>query len=734
MEQKRIHRSHRTHRRSSRSTKTGFDRFLSSPLFIALGSIFLLIGVYSSLSASKGSNGFYDALMSYFAPAVDGPVGPEIAGTGLTELLLYFLPPIVILTGCLIFWRNFRAITLPASVLAAIFLIVIQVKISFVNPITGGCFYPDFLTAILFLGVSTLLLLGAAYRHRNSSLLILSCFFFYISALLLATIYITRWEYLLTFIVLFTLMVAVIGQKIEKPVIHVINGVFAWGFLGLIWLRELVVNARQEFLTLFFTFAILFYLLLYGIVLFSSSKKGNPLPKWIGLVITGSNLLVLLGTFFYIFNHYYSPLSMGIFVTGLLLFHLIVLYGLNKYNYSGWKLPHYYITILLASLMLPLLLLHYRILIFTALLSVFMLWHSTKFKEKSALLISLSALLVMAAYYLFTWISSFIPALFSTLNLPDQELLVYGFIMGMIVVGALWLTTSLIQKGELPSHLKWFKKQKYDRGVRIALHIAIFLTMGWLSFMTVCLSTASLDYSSAAWFFSGVLFFVGAITYYKGRQSILKQPILYAALAFILLYPFVEYFSMTAYQSGLMMMHNWNGLVLLLHYLSLALVLILGQLITTRVYWYQKKTTQVLRALDLVIVLFILFILCTEYDNVTVMLSVLQKVPGTQAIVEGDLLSYNKFLPYSLITWILSVVVLVRAIAKRNSFLRNFAIILFTIMLVKLFAFDFEQLSEGARSVMFLALGLFMIGFAFVYPRLLKGQPILPEIKRKNEE
>ena len=286
--------THRSHRRSSRPDKKGLDRFLSSPLFLVLGSIFLLIGLYSSLSATKGSNGFYDALMSFFIPAVDGPIGPEIAGSGLTEVLLYFLPAMVLLAVSLIFQRNYRQVTLPAAVLASVYLIVIQVKISFVNPLTGGCFYPDFLTAILLLWVSSLLLLGTAYSHRNLPLQILTCLFFYVSALLLASIYITRWEYLLTFILLFTILIALVGQKTEKPTIHVINAVFAWGFLGLIWLRKLVINAKPEFLPLFFTFAILFYLLFYAIVLFSSSKKENPQPKWSGLVITVPNFLFLL--------------------------------------------------------------------------------------------------------------------------------------------------------------------------------------------------------------------------------------------------------------------------------------------------------------------------------------------------------------------------------------------------------------------------------------------------------
>ena len=69
-----------------------------------------------------------------------------------------------------------------------------------------------------------------------------------------------------------------------------------------------------------------------------------------------------------------------------------------------------------------------------------------------------------------------------------------------------------------------------------------------------------------------------------------------------------------------------------------------------------------------------------------------------------------------------AVVVFIRSVIRNTRFLRNFAIVLYCIVLVKLFAIDFESLSAGARTVVFLVLGLFLIGFAFVYPRLLKGE------------
>ena len=53
--------------------------------------------------------------------------------------------------------------------------------------------------------------------------------------------------------------------------------------------------------------------------------------------------------------------------------------------------------------------------------------------------------------------------------------------------------------------------------------------------------------------------------------------------------------------------------------------------------------------------------------------------------------------------------------------------------MIKIFAFDFGVLSQGAKSAVFLILGIFLLLFAIIYPRVLKGLPVLPEWGRAHE-
>jgi len=176
-----------------------------------------------------------------------------------------------------------------------------------------------------------------------------------------------------------------------------------------------------------------------------------------------------------------------------------------------------------------------------------------------------------------------------------------------------------------------------------------------------------------------------------------------------------------------------NVIVLVLHYLALALVVILGRMVIKRIRRHHIKRNNVLRLTDLLTVTFLGFLLCTEYDNLTALFLVIKSSPGAQ-LMSGDPLLQNRFLPYSLIIWAVAVVVFIRAMIHRNHFMRNFGIVIFLGMLVKLFVIDFQTLDTIARSIVYLLLGLFLIGFAYIFPRLQKGLPILPEFKRRGSE
>ena len=114
-------------------------------------------------------------------------------------------------------------------------------------------------------------------------------------------------------------------------------------------------------------------------------------------------------------------------------------------------------------------------------------------------------------------------------------------------------------------------------------------------------------------------------------------------------------------------------------------------------------------------------------------MSAFQNNALSQTTTGPDLLTANKYLPYSIIIWIVTVGVFFRAVMRRQKFLRDVAIMVFAGVMIKIFAFDFGVLSQVAKSAVFLILGIFLLLFAIVYPRVQKGLPVVPEWGRRGE-
>ena len=491
--------------------------------------------------------------------------------------------------------------------------------------------------------------------------------------------------------------------------------------MGLFWLRKFVVNAKQEFLPIFFIFGFLFFILFYAIVLFLAGQKENPLPRRIQLFMYGTNLLIYLGTTAYVLIHYYSTVYLALFVIGLLFFHILGLYLIKRFNSTAWTLPHHYAVMGLSAVLSPLLVEQGRLILFTAVLSVIMVRYAIKFKRQTALWVSVGSLGIMFAWYLVAWARVLVPFQLVSLALPDQDLVIYGLLIGVAVSGAMWLTAWQLKKAALPISSRSFNKLKYERIVRIGMLFSLFLSLGWCMFIFASQTTGSTDYTSVAWFISGTAFFIGAIYAYRGQVSSFKKPILYIALLFALGYPVLVHWNMVIFRNSLIMLSDLHASVLFLHYLALVLVVLLGRLVLRRIYRQNQKKATFRNGVELFTALSLLFLFCTEYDNLSIVLGAMQNTGGTAGTIGVDQLTFNKFLPYSVMLGIVSVIIFVRSVIRKNRFLRNFGIVLYCVMLVKLFAVDFGNLSAGARTAVFMVLGLFLIGFAFVYPKLLKG-------------
>jgi len=672
---------HHTRRKRSHRKERGFERFLSSRLFIGLGIVFLLIGLYYSFASSEEGDGLYELFMKFLKPS-ESVRTAVTGGSGIELFFSYYFPAILALIVSSVYARKFRSVTYPASLLVAFYLIAIQIKIYGLGWTMYN--YPDFFISSLFLVLPVALLFISALLHRKSILLILACVIFYITVLLFAAIYNTRYDYLFSLVLIFSVMIAYTGRKIEQPYVNLVNFVFVTGFFGLFWLRKFVTNSKPELLPEFFIFGFLFYILFYIIVIYASQSKEHPMRRWMQVVISFTNMLFLVCTTFFILTTYYSFGYLWIYVLSLLIFNVLSLYLLKRYNIPLYSLPNYFICAFLAALVLPLILHQNMALLFAAGLSVFMTIYDKYYKNRVALLISIAAMSGAIAAFLYVFVDAWLPAMLALSTIPDMALTWNGIISGTTMVVALTLTS-------------WLCRDKYSYLAGAIMFFALFFVLTWIGFALVCHMTGTPVYSSLSLFVSGSLFFILFIYYYSGKQSDYKKPLLYSAFVFTFLYPLIG-------------VEQLNTVSIVLHYMAFIMLIILATMTSNRIYKRNTKSSVIRHGVQIYAVIFSIYLLCSEYNNITLYTS------------GNEVAALNQYLPYSIIMWLFTLAIFTWSILKHNNFIRNISLVLFVVIMIKVFAYDLGTLSTGGRSILFLVMGVFLILFAILYPRFLKSK------------
>jgi len=275
----------------------------------------------------------------------------------------------------------------------------------------------------------------------------------------------------------------------------------------------------------------------------------------------------------------------------------------------------------------------------------------------------------------------------------------------------------------------------YNRLIRGELLFSLFFTFGWIGFSLLNQLTGTFNYFSVGWFITGSLFFISLIIYYAGNNhSFFKKPILYFSLFFVLLYPLLVNWNMSIYINNLIFNGYLDAKVHLFHYLALGLLVILGIMCINRIHLRNSKNIIIQRGLEILTVVFLLFLLCSEYDSLSVLIASIGNISNNQFTVGANILELNQYLPYSIIIWVVAIIAFIWAIIKNMVFLRNFSLFLFLGILIKVFAYDFSTISTGGRSAVFFVVGIFLIGFAIFYPRLLKAKSKLLETEKNNQK
>lgn len=701
------------------------EQFLTTRNLLLLGLFFLLIGFVFSVSSNDGFNRLWDAIIALLKPSTSGTklvskpaTGGETVAIsnwyGITKLLLMFIPAILILIISYFYYRKNKSISYPISIIVFSYLTILQIALFF-NYFIAGWYFPNIYVALVFLIISQFLMLAITLKQRKLTLLLISSCHFYFTTLLYSALQPNYYNYLFFIILVFSAIIAWIGQKLKYNLINKINLVFIIIFFSLFILRKFIINFKPENFALFIVFSTLFYVLYYLITLYATNSKVKPLDIKAEAVLIWTNFLFYLGCCSFLLIQYYSFNYIWILVLALLVFNLIGFALVNKYKLSTHLFPYYCVIILLASLVLPLLIQQNILFLFCLIFGVFMLFYANIKQNKIAFWLSLSALGLSIILFLKLWLGTYFLTMFALAVSPDFNMLWTGTVNGLLLILCLRLIKTQINGISEYINIKWlapvFKQIVYS-----LYQIAIFLGLGWILFTLQYIISLSVNSTSVIWLISGCLYFIFYIRQFTSKNSPHKKAAHYLAFGFVLLYPLLMGF--TIVQKHIIVSGGLNTLAVILHYIALLLLIILASMTVKRIYKRNGKFLFIQNSVQLLTVIYLVYFVCTELDTLTLVLASLIYSSNTDYILNTSLIELNTYLPYTVALWVLSVAVFMFGVFYHKPFLRMLVLYLFFILLIKLFLFDFEMISAQARSSVFYGLGIFLICFALLYPKI----------------
>ena len=690
-------------------------------LLILTGVVFLLVGVYNSLTFSVAFGSLKLLIANFFQPSNDVSTSTGVlTGPGFGSVLLFFSPAFIFLGLSIYYSKQFAQLAYRIALVSAIYLIGIQCYF-FIISYTGIFYYINPYTPSFFLILSTVLLLIAALIHRKSILLIVSLIYFYISVEIIAMSYFVPFFVLFSLVFILSIAVYWIALKLERPNVNVVNYLFALIFLAFFVLRKFYINNKIEYLTEYIIFSICFYLLFLAIQILSANSKNKPLNKWLHLVLNWSNLVCFIISTSFILDKYVGNIYLYLFAVSLLIINVVVIFILRKFSLKTYISTYYLNVILLISLQLPLWVHQNVLVLFGAVLSLLLIIYSNYFKSKIALWISISSLTYSLCAYLFLWIFYYVPVIVDTNQLLlDPLLLRNGTILVVLMLIILWATKRHLDSATLPIKSKWLHAKSYGQLVLFLLLIAEFLTLGWIVFLIVYLLTGTGIYSYTGLFISGSIFFILLIHSFAGKSSVFKKPFLYISLFHVLLYPL--FLGWTVTKENIISGKSLNYTGIFVHYTAIILLIYLSIMIIRRIYLRNKKKPFIQNSVQFLAAIYLAFLLYTEYNNLILIIEYFQNLGNSNYELGVKSLANNQFLPFSIILLILSIGIFTYSMFTNKAFVKKVAIAMFVISILKVLVYDYLSIASNNLSVMFYVVGISLISVALIYPLILKSR------------
>ncbi|MCX6172304.1 MAG: hypothetical protein NT048_05630 [Flavobacterium sp.] len=689
----------------------------SSIIFKTIGVTLILLAIYYYFDTGNGNtiNNLSKILSNKSNRVYNGDnLNLKFSWEIFNKLLACFIPGILGLCASIFYHKKNKTLFYYLSVAIIIFLTLAHATIFANNWLPNYIFsYHNYYIVSGFILVPIAVFILNYLTLKRSEILTFTTIYFYV---LLFELLIIRYSYTYTYvfccIIIYTVIVHLISKKQEDTYNNIVNTIFAYGFLAIFILRQLIYNSNTAEFELFFSTNLLYFLLFNGIslsFLFQDKKPIYKLFYWI-------NLILFLYINAIILNKYFTITYNILPIIGVIIVNGLSIYLNKKTSFLQGKIESVEIsTLLLISLLFTLLFQEYSFEIFFGTLAVCLIFYAKAGHNRILLWASafLVFLLILKLVYLIIGLTLIITKLQSI----NEEFISSGFINIGIIVLAIWIVKNSLQSTKFRVSNKWLNREKFLNFLSTFNLVSLFVFIIWISFSLLLYFVGDLYYSVRVFAIVSSILVLYISKYEKTiyeKESIKFQYLtflLFIILTFIGFYEFPYTFKYDITYEGIISIES------LFHYAEFLLEIALGYKILSAIINTKTEKSYFKDLIIVVTSLFGIITVCKEFDFITVLYYTISQHTFKQNDVVS-ILDYNHIIPYSIILLICLIIILLIGLIENNKFLRLFSIFVAFCVLLKVFYIEYFILTKNDKITIIIITGVTFLLISSIYSRI----------------
>jgi len=689
----------------------------SSIIFKTIGVTLILLAIYYYFDTGNGNtiSNLSKILSNKSNRVNDGSnLNLKFSWEIFNKLLTCFIPGILGLCASIFYHKKNKTLFYYLSVAIIIFLTIAHATIFANSWLPNYIFsYNNYYIVSGFILVPIAVFILNYLTLKRSEILTFTTIYFYV---LLFELLIIRYSYTYTYvfccIIIYTVLVYLISKKQEDTYNNIVNTIFAYGFLAIFTLRQLIFNSNTAEFELFFSSNLLYFLLFNGIslsFLFQDKKPIYKLFYWI-------NLILFLYINAIILNKYFTVTYNILPIIGVIIVNVLSIYLNKKTSILQGKIVSVEIsTLLLLSLLFTLLFQEYSFEIFFGTLAVCLIFYAKAGHNRILLWTSafLTFLLILKLVYLIIGLTLIITKVQSI----NEEFISSGFINIGIILLAIWIVKNSLRTTKFHVSNKWLNREKFLNFLSTFNLVSLFVFIIWISFSMLLYFVGDLYYSVRVFAIVSSILVLYISRYEKTiyeKENIKFQYLtflLFIILTFIGFYEFPYTFKYDITYEGIISIES------LFHFAEFLLEIALGYKILSAII---NTKTEKSYFKDLIIVLTSLFgiiTVCKEFDFITVLYYTISQHTFKQNDVVS-ILDYNHIIPFSIILLVCLIIILLIGLIENNKFLRLFSIFVAFCVLLKVFYIEYFILTKNDKITIIIITGVTFLLISSIYSRI----------------